>query len=68
MLSNSDEYDRCEFYVAKRCNSEQSNFNGNGNGNGGKININIIRTCCPKLDASDLVIFRADKKEDMIME
>jgi predicted 2-oxoglutarate/Fe(II)-dependent dioxygenase YbiX len=60
MLSNSDEYDGGEFYVAKRCDSEESNFNDHGNG--GKINIKIIRTCCPKLAAGDLVIFRAEKK------
>jgi hypothetical protein len=66
MLSNSNEYDGGEFYVAKRCDSEESNFNGNGNNNvnvnGEKIKIKIIRACCPKLDAGDLVIFRADKK------
>ena len=55
MLSNSDEYDEGEVYVAEHCDSEERNFNDSG-----KINIKIIRTCCPKLDASDLVIFRAD--------
>ena len=43
MLSNSNDYDGGEFYVAKR------------------VNAAIDRTCTPKLDAGDLVIFQADK-------
>ncbi len=41
MLSDSDEYDGGEFYVAKRDGEK------------------IIRTCCPKLNAGDLVVFQA---------
>jgi predicted 2-oxoglutarate/Fe(II)-dependent dioxygenase YbiX len=41
MLSESDEYDGGEFYVAKRDGEK------------------IVRTCCPKLNAGDLVVFQA---------
>ena len=63
MLSNSDEYDGGEVYVAEHCDSEERNFNDSG-----KIDIKIIWTCCLKLDASDLAIFEQIKKEDSIME
>lgn len=45
MMSSSEDYDGGEFYVARQCSD-----NGDGK---------IIRTCCPKLDAGDMVIFQA---------
>eukprot|EP00978_Attheya_sp_CCMP212_P010662 scaffold25933_cov36-Attheya_sp.AAC.1 len=47
MLSNNDEYDGGEFYVARRST----------------VDCKIIRTCCPKLNAGDLVIFQADSTD-----
>eukprot|EP00804_Cyclotella_cryptica_P008038 CCRYP_004547-RA/>CCRYP_004547-RA protein AED:0.23 eAED:0.23 QI:278/1/1/1/0/0/3/1590/422 len=51
MLSNSDEYDGGEFYVAKQKVNEGHE-------------ITITRRCSPNLNAGDLVIFRADKGYD----
>ena len=47
MLSSSDDYDGGEFYVAKQVNIDDK--------------ISIVRTCCPKLDSGDMIIFQAGK-------
>jgi hypothetical protein len=55
MLSCVEEYDGGEFYVAKQIKSE---------GNATSKTVTISRLSSPKLNAGDLVIFRADKGFD----
>ena len=50
ILSSSDEYDGGEFYVARRMRSLEREGVDDGE-------ISFVRTCSPKLDAGDLVIF-----------
>ena len=56
MLSNSTDYDGGEFYVAKRLDNEDTN------GKKKKQRPSVIRTCSPKLDAGDLILFQASKE------
>ena len=56
MLSNSTDYDGGEFYVAKRCDNDDTN------GKKKKQHPSVIRTYCPKLDAGDLILFQASKE------
>ena len=51
MLSNSDDYDGGQFYVAKQITNKDGTTS-------------VVRTCCPSLDAGDLVVFQADKEGD----
>jgi len=53
MLSNSEDYDGGEFYVAKRCDDDT---------NGKKQRPSVIRMCSLKLDAGDLILFQASKE------
>jgi len=54
MLSNIEDYDGGEFYVAKRCDDDDTN--------GKKQCPSVIRTCSLKLDAGDLILFQASKE------
>ena len=62
MLSNITDYDGGEFYVAKRCDDDMNGNNDDDTtGKKKKQCPSVIRTCSPKLDAGDLILFQASK-------
>lgn len=65
MLSNITDYDGGEFYVAKRCDDDMNGNNDDDTtGKKKKQCPSVIRTCSPKLDAGDLILFQASKDGD----
>ena len=58
ILSDSDEYDGGEFYVVKH--SPNDGVIVDDGGSSTAAGVSFVRTCCPKLNAGDLVIFQAD--------